>query len=398
MRFSHFFCLLLLCLVATRLIHCTPGVSGVETTNGKVAVVQYADGSNAAFAKVRIVAYSDWYSRKSLYKNVVLDSITADKNGSISFKSSWPSYVSIEIESRTESSFKSGIPTSFDSVADTFTLAPYGSLSGEIADSLSDIVFLSGTSYTIQVNKDDNTFYFPNVPIGNYAILVPQRGENQDQSITFGTSVKIDSHKQYETGLIVPTDTLWLSDFDNYTMECALRPITKGGLFYNFDDAVHGGLSKTSLIFDNYPNGKCIRLDATLKENSSFTPYAGIGLFIGNKDTVNYEFFDLSSLKEIVFKAKGPCSLDVNISTKEIPDGDRYNYCLRIDEEWKEYTIPAESLKSLISSWEYVATHVNIINFCIVPDSGTTYPVDFSLYLDDVRLTGVTIDQLMSGK
>ena len=58
---------------------CSLRIAGVETTNGKIAIVRLANGSRASGAKATIVTCNDWYAKRAANATVVVDTAIADQ-------------------------------------------------------------------------------------------------------------------------------------------------------------------------------------------------------------------------------------------------------------------------------------------------------------------------------
>ena len=94
-------------------------------------------------------------------------------------------------------------------------------------------------------------------------------------------------------------------------------------------------------------------------------------------------------------KGKGPLSVD--FLTKLTPGGQRFSATVQLGPTWQKFVVPVDSLVLPNSpyTWAQVSDRVKIMDFVVLPPADSLLPDTVSVWLDDVRLIGMTADELM---
>jgi hypothetical protein len=376
-------------------LQCGPtNLGSVETTNGAVAVVRHADGSPAAGARVRIIDRLHWFSLTANNSPVVAESLLTDTYGQVRPSRPLPEAASIEVQTGTEALFR--LDFSLYRI-DTLVLEQGGSINGALPSGIAPSVVMSGTTYRAIPDSSTGLFSFINIPAGIYALLCPAPDAGNSRLLV-GRNVTVQSAGRLDAGTLSPGDTLWLSDFHHLTYETPLRPITGGGNWYGFDDAMLGGISSAVTDFDTAAG--VFRLNAILRQGQSTSVYCGTGVFLGNQRDSSFLYCNLSHLRALAFRARGDRALTANFSTFLMDsigtDWNRFGHTVQLTDTWQDFVIPVDSLKTSTPgfSWAQASTRSHILNFTVVP-RGTALPESTTVWLDSVRLVGISADQLM---
>ncbi len=382
-------------IMILHLVFCTrSSVTGVETTNGNSILAVLENGAPAPDAKVRFVADTDWYHRLLTSQNIVIDSTLTDSTGRFNFPLNINS-ATIEVEAGEQRGLRFSFQKN-NKNPDTIRCSSGGNITGNVKSSNS-ILRIAGTSYRTLTNEA-GAFQFANLPPCSLSSIIESKNPGGGLDLFFISSNAVKPQSTTNLGSIDYSDTLPLSYFNRQWKSTPIAPITHGGNWYVFDDAQTGGSSSISESFVKRDSGQALRIDATLSTAIPH-PYSGIGVHI----TGVGKYIDLSALKEIAFYARGNAgSIEVNVNTYASQssgrDWDRFRFTLEITEDWQEYIVPVDSLKTLLlkSVWIEASQMSNAINFVKSQPVDSTFPKSYYLELDQVRLVGIRIDQLMS--
>jgi hypothetical protein len=370
----------------------------VETTNTNTVLALRSDGTPASDVRVRIVADADWYRRLQSRQGVELDSLTTDNDGRFAVDPDWGELVSVEIDAGDEGLIRHELPTDRALLPDTLHCSSVGMLSGKV-QSPEVTVRVAGTSYKTTTDAT-GAFHFVALPPGSLSTVV-DTGSQSGARLHFVGSDAVEPSGSVDLGTIHYSDTIPLSYFDKEWMATPLAPITRGGHWYPFDDAFFNGSSAVTCSFVSGAYGKALRAEITLDAAIEY-PYAGVAVHITDQEGTVRHYIDLSALKAIAFQARSNAgTLQINVNTHASQtsgrDWDRFRYDLTVTEQWEEYVLPVDSLgTSLLQlSWQEAARKANTINFVKSVPADSTFPKSYYLELDDVRLIGVTVDQIM---
>jgi hypothetical protein len=376
-----------------------PSLSGVETTNGQTVVALRSDGTPAAGATVRIVAEADWYRRLQADQGVLLDSLTTDNHGTFEVNPAWGTSVSLEIDADDEGFLQRGVSTDPAATADTLVCSSFGALLGKV-QSAEATVRVAGTSYRTLTDAS-GAFRFSALPPGSLSAVI-ETAAGSGARLHFVGSEAVRPLGTSDLGTVHHSDTIPLSYFDKEWMATPLAPITRGGHWYPFDDALLNGSSTVTRSFTAGVSGKALRVDMTLGA-AVRNPYAGVAVHITDQEEVQRHYVDLSSLRAIAFQARGSVGeLEVNVNTYASQtsgrDWDRFRRYVSVTEEWREFVIAVDSLNTTILStpWHEAARKANTINFVKSVPADATFLKSYFLELDNVRLIGLTVDRMMS--
>jgi endoglucanase len=163
------------------------------------------------------------------------------------------------------------------------------------------------------------------------------------------------------------------------------------------------GDNSDKLLCKHGKNGNCLHMKGYLRGDKY--PSFAIGASLsGWHDT---GAFDLSALKAISFFAKGFGAMTIDILTDTIlrgyPASDRwghFSHPFELTDDWKYYVIPVKDLKPKPFSrqqqemldWTAGMRKARAVSFSTSPEYGTIVDDSLDIFIDDIRLWGLTED------
>jgi hypothetical protein len=146
-------------------------------------------------------------------------------------------------------------------------------------------------------------------------------------------------------------------------------------------------------------------LHAKMRLRGGNYPFAGFGAgILGGWDST---FADLSKLTAIQFRAKGNGewvfqAISDSVQTDTVENWGHMSYVFRPKAEWETYIVPAEVLAPLRYSrqerlkltWEDVRKKIIALNFVNGQSYGPVVDTTLEIWIDDIRLIGMTNEDL----
>jgi hypothetical protein len=380
------------------LVQCTFQQAGVETSNGKIVTAQYTDGSVAVNARVNIITSDSWYRNVSKNQSVILDNTITNDKGEFLLKKDLPGRFSVEIDGNVQGIF---IENTSKENLDIIKLANYGTITIDKSNGISDIL-LSQTSIRSKTDPVSGKLIFNKVPEGEYGLLVPDNRMPDLTRLLLGTATDVKPDTLVSLPLVTFSDTLKLSLFEKLDSRCALYPITGAGHYYHYSDSAEGGNSSSAFSYDDGVSSKCVRIDGIFYPGQNTFRYAGMATYLGSLTDTTKRFLNFSSMKAFIFKAKAinlpntNQTMGVTFDLKGIRGWPSVGKDLSLTSDWKEYVLYTDSLTKERGLWSDIGKNTEGFHFNIGSSAPvTTDTVRFSFWIDDIRMVGVSIDEIM---
>jgi hypothetical protein len=300
----------------------------IETTNGLTATAYLPDGSGAAGARIYRVESETWLAKVRDGESVIVDSATADADGSFEFRP-WPARSGLWIRSGSQAAF---FPELNQAKVDSefqrrLELGPETEYRGRIEmPGGARRILLASTPFAGDVDAAGN-FVLQSVPASKYFALVELDSGGVLRYAGAGNVSVHPSQPAADTLILEPPSRLLLEDFEDLDNRGRLGPVLGGGWWEAYDDRFTGGNSLLLSPVDAGPaafggaildggtgHARALRMRFLLGGSGSERgyPFAYAALHLGSKH------YDLRTLDSLVFWARGNGRLRVEL-VQEIP-------------------------------------------------------------------------------
>ncbi len=400
-------CISLILLLSFILLSCSSENTAKVTGGGGIegeatvieGVVQDSEGDAVKDASVKLVNLSEWHSNIFYDEDPVFDSILSNKEGYYRFKVNAPGRYNVIAETDSLMALRTSTLAETTQNRDTITLKRPGFLSGTIKNEIREDsrIRIFGTHYKAMITGS-GTYSFRRLPEGNF-LMVGQYRVNSSNTLSLIRNFSLVRGEDLTMDSIeIPYNRLLIDDFQGSLPLSAAGRIT-GGVWYSFSDNYEGGLSSaaiTTLSDENPDRDRYLEISVTLKNGTEF-PYGGAGCFFSNS------YCDISTMNAISFSAKGSgiVRIEFTDSLSDISGViNRFGYKIQLTEDWKDYNIPADSLKlepyaeEDSIEWAEVSRSIKSLQFTYQPYFGNPTDSTYTMCVDDIEVEGLSIQDI----
>ena len=386
-------------LLAALAIGCSEKSAGstTETTNGTVALVGVATLSSGAPAKgalVRLIDDERWAELTAAGETPVLDSAVADETGSWRVEGI-SGRVNLQIDADGEALLLRDVGVADSVVSVDAELEPASSLEGNCEGSHVGLA-LAGTAYGAVLKG--SSYSFPAVAAGAYVVVALHEAEG-DSSAELVSSATLEVEPGDSLVRDLPETEprrLLFDDFedpDNLTAVARAYGIESGWYRVSGDSTeIH-----TAYLVDSALGTSYLWMQSVLTREDDPEDWTILGAYLRPDE----KEMDLSGLKTIEFMARGTGVYDLSLYSGALDQPENIDHFIATftpesDRVFGKVVIPVSDLRlderSIESRpellWENAAKRIKALRFIIRSENGEG---TFSLAIDDVVLTGVTL-------
>jgi hypothetical protein len=387
-----------------------PNELAKDTTNGIFGIVTGQKGNTIAGSRIIL------YDKNTLGENLPnihnfnrKDSTSSDSIGGYAFAEIAAGDYAILATSKEGDliSFKDEITLS-DSTKDTndlVMLAPAIVKGSVLSDEFTiDSVALSNLPFATSVDNKGE-FSFKNIPKGSYSLLTFfYTNKSEPSTVTVqidalaGKTIELDTVSFLKP---IEESVMLLDNFSDDDERIAPYPLFAGGYWYYTGEnttTIPAKLGDSQVNTAIEGEARYLHVQFDVNENSQ-EPYALIGFNLGrgysyyaaggSKDSVFYNF---SKMSAFCFQAKGSGNINVKFGSKMTRDFNAswsvFTSKKTLSAQWEEICVQPSELMGQYQDqlWEKAHSEVYGISF--------EAKEDVDLYLDDIRVKGMTIENL----
>ena len=379
-------------LVLACCIRCSLDIAGGTGSEAGEAIGYAVLSSGQPVINGRIIVYQESDSVFTLPTPV--DTFFTNSEGYFSFKQNEGSYA-IEIRSDAFAAFQKGIQIiakQQDSIG-VITLDSAVTISGAVrsAGELPVSMWVIGTPYSAAV-AGTGAFTFQSIPQGNYTLVAKYfDGSYYYYSLGLSVHFSADLGGKLDT-ITTDLNEIVLDNFDDGDKYSNFREILGESNWHCNTDGYSQIFPTTesftdSLVTNQAYKGKSLHVTYIL--DSTVNPsWVQVISRIGDGDS-----YDFSLLDTISFWAKGDGEIKVEIAQSDQSSFKSIHTVLTVSNTWTLYKlVPANfEYTTNISGWDELKTMVNRVIF-----NGISGGSEF--WLDDIRMIGLTFDDLLKNK
>jgi len=374
------------------------GTAGSETVNTFTLTVLDKENQPVCGASVRLIENDLWLRNICENKSVIYYNAVTGSDGAVKIPyDSFPaSDINLLIDSGNSAlfypSFK--IAKSSNGTCDTVTLETAAALSGSLTLSTPFPVkiMLHGTDYSQDMDPDDGSFDFSSVAPGLYKILI--REDTQSFTCAGIDKVELLEGEHFRTQLAVDFSGTLVDHFDG---DVNLMSFLNSGQWYitrspnvsvyfpaeRETDTLYIPL-RSALVSEGAYDGNSVYVNYNIGGGSS---YLIIGAQVSSMEA------GFTHIDTVSFMAKGNGKLNVRIHGLESNNMPQAICSVDLDTVWQRFTITSDQYfisdpQGTLAGWEEIRGRLQWIAFHPGSDGS-------EFWLDDVRLEGVTLDELI---
>lgn len=321
------------------------GSTGVETTNGVMAILVHDSLDLPALAARVVARPADWQEGQPLPTDSLLLEAYTDSTGKAIFRDLPPGPWRFEMsQGRWAAQFL--VRPSSESVTNRIRLQRMGALRGTIAPF--SRVLLVGLRHST-ISDSSGAFRIDSLPAGIVDIRTPHDGARGYAGIPVAGSASAPVLRAD------PPGTTILDDFQDGDSRMRFAPVTGGGWWYVSaapgmvvtPEGVGAG-PYLGLLADSLTKARTFKIDT--RRDTATNPWTELGFDLGSSPA------NFTGLQALTIRARGEGAWSLRIRTLDASGAVfLWQKPLRLDSAWTSWNIPADSLVYGKLRWDAAA-------------------------------------------